>query len=139
MSTALEACRDFYARFSHPSTLGRCQFGEAIADAGRQMSAPDPWLDGAALAETLEDSFWELAGEAPEEGFTWTKETHIEVRQAIALMMQALVVLNRVQEREGPRYREWDERKSKERQEDRSNVVPFQPRSRSEIHPKVQP
>ncbi len=39
-------------------------------------------------------------------------------------MMQALVVLNRVQEREGPRYREWDERKSKERQEDRSNVGP---------------
>jgi hypothetical protein len=123
MIAALEACRDFYARFSTPSTLDVRTCAEAIRGAGDTVSDPDPWGDAMALAETLEDGMWELAAEAPEDGWEWTDETRSDLGQATALMLQALEVLKRVHERELPRFREWDIRTTEQQSAARSNVV----------------
>ena len=122
MSAALEACRDYYARFSTPATLSENHCAGAIMRASHPVSAPDPQGDTMALAGTLSDCLWELAAESPEDGWEWTNETRSYLDQAQALILQSLEILKRAHEREGPRFREWYEHMTRA-QEARSNVV----------------
>lgn len=124
MSAVLEAARNFYAQFSTPTTLNTNSFAEQIRK-GTWPIPPDPQGDTMALAETLSAAVWELGPETPEDGYTWTEETHRDLHQATALMMQVLDVFARALEREGPRYTEWDERTTQQRIAARGNVVPI--------------
>jgi len=90
--------------------------------AGDVVPAQDPHGDAMALADTLSDGLWDLASEAPEDGWEWTDETRSDVDQAIALMLQSLKVIDQAIERERPRFREWDKRTMRELAA-RSNVV----------------
>jgi hypothetical protein len=128
MSVVLEACLDYYTRFSTPRTLSKRTCAEAIMRASDPVSVPDLHGDALGLTETLEDSLWELAGESPEDGWTWTAETRSDVEQAMALMLRSLEIMKRVHEREDPRFREWVEAHEAAEEAARSNVVPIRAR-----------